>query len=184
MRCATLTIQLSGGVEKTFYKSIWESVPVEHYLFIVCNNSCGFLNLRFCLLQLLPEDFLQLGIEGEKFHSTLKELLEMHHQIALSKSVCVYNISAPFSYQFPALENRKKSDLFITQIPTITQKSILSYSVSLFREFSLSNSIAWFREHKRQPSGWQEVWADRLVGWNWNREKNLSTITHLYKYLV
>lgn len=129
------------------------NISIEHYLFIVCNNSCGFLNLRFCLLQLLPEDFLQLGIEGEKLHSTLKEVLEMHHQIVLSKSVCVYNISIPFSYQSPSLENRKRSDSFITQIPTITKKSILSYSVSLFREFSLSNSTAWVREDKRQPRG-------------------------------
>lgn len=55
-------------------EEIWESL--EWYLFILCNNGCGFLDLRFCLLQLLPEDFLQLGIKGEKLHSTLTEPLK------------------------------------------------------------------------------------------------------------
>lgn len=60
----------------TRWKKKYERGSLEWYLFILCNNGCGFLDLRFCLLQLLPEDFLQLGIEGEKLHSTLTELLK------------------------------------------------------------------------------------------------------------
>lgn len=60
----------------TGWKKKYQRGSLEWYLFILCNNGCGFLDLRFCLLQLLPEDFLQLGIEGEKLHSTLIEVLK------------------------------------------------------------------------------------------------------------
>lgn len=110
----------------TGWKKKYERASLEWYLFILCNNGCGFFDLRFCLLQLLPEDFLQLGIEGEKLHSTLTELLKMCHQIVLLVSCCVYNSSTVASYQIPVL--RQVSDLLSLQIliiSVITKKSIL-----------------------------------------------------------
>lgn len=104
----------------------YEKGSLEWYLFILCNNGCGFLDLRFCLLQLLPEDFLQLGIEGEKLHSTLTELLKTCQQIVFLVSCCVYNSSTAVSYEIPVL--RQVSDLLSLQIliiSVITKRSLL-----------------------------------------------------------
>lgn len=87
----------------TGWKKKYERGSLEWYLFILCNDGCGFLDLRFCLLQLFPEDFLQLGIEEENLHSTLTELLKIRHQIVFFVSHCVYNSSTAASYEIPVL---------------------------------------------------------------------------------
>lgn len=76
----------------------------------------------------------------------------MHHQIVLSKSVCVYNISIPSSYQFPALENRKRSDSFITQIPAIT-RSLYCHTVYHCLESSLCQTAQHGSEKIKDNQG-------------------------------
>lgn len=57
----------------TGWKKKYEIGSLEWYLFILCNDGCGFLDLRFCLLQLFPEDLLQLGIEEENLHKSFSK---------------------------------------------------------------------------------------------------------------
>lgn len=115
-----------NSVLVTGWKKKYERGSLEWYLFILCNNGCGFLDLRFCLLQLLPEDFLQLGIEGEKLHTTLTELLKTCHLIVFFLSGFVYKSSTAAAYEIPVL--RQVSDLLSLQIviiSVITKKSVL-----------------------------------------------------------
>lgn len=67
----------------------------EQYLFVLCNNGCGFLDLRFCLLKLLPEDFLQLGIEGEELLH--KETHNASSDCSLQALLCLQQSCSFFS---------------------------------------------------------------------------------------